>query len=103
MHGLERMVKDGSWISWFFENTTLFIDYVVTFRVLIVESYLKCEGLDCCFVGFTKPFNMVLREHFWKSMKKLKVPSQYMLAISEIDEKVICNVFMRDGISNFLL
>ena len=75
MHGLERMVKDGSWISWFFENTTLSIDYVVTFRVLIEESYLKCKGLDCCFVFMR----------------------------TEIDEKVTCNVFMRDGISNFLL
>ena len=59
------------------------------------ESRLRGKGLYCCFVDFKKTFDMVPREHLWRQMEELEVPSEYMLAISRIYEKVICCVYER--------
>ena len=48
-----------------------------------------------------KFFDMVPREHIWKLMEELEVPSEYMLAISRIYEKVISYVRMSDRLSDF--
>ena len=76
------------------------IDHLVTLRVLMEESRLRGKGLYCCFVDFKKAFDMVPREHLWRRMEELEVPSEYMLAISRIYEKVICCVRMRDRLSD---
>ena len=44
---------------------------------------------------------MVPREHLWRWMEELEVPSEYMLVISRICEKVIYCVRMRDSLSDF--
>ena len=44
---------------------------------------------------------MVPHEHLWSLMEELEVPTEYMLAISRIYEKVICCVCMRYRLSNF--
>ena len=64
------------------------IDHLVTLRVLMEESRLRSKGLYCCFVDFKKAFDMVPREHLWRRMEELEMPSEYMLAISRIYEKV---------------
>ena len=65
------------------------------------ESRLRGKGLYCCFVDFKKAFDTVPRQHLWRRMEEFEVPSEYMLAISRIYEKVICCVRMRDRLSNF--
>ncbi|MCO5605801.1 hypothetical protein L7F22_059985 [Adiantum nelumboides] len=65
------------------------------------ESWLKGKGLYCCFVDFKKAFDMVPRENLWKHMKELQVPNEYMHAIFCIYEKVVCQVRMGEGISEF--
>ena len=77
------------------------IDHLVTLQLLMEESRLKGKGLYCWFVDFKKTFDMVPGEHFWRRMEKLEVPSEYILVISRIYEKVICCVRMRDRISFF--
>ena len=77
------------------------IDHLVTLRVLVEESCLKGKGLYCCLdVDFKKAFNMVPRDKLWRRMEELGVPSEYMVAISRIYEKVICHVRMGEGLSD---
>ena len=57
------------------------------------ESCLRGKGLYCCFVEFKKAFDMVPREHLWRRMEELEMRSEYMLAISQIYDKVICCVY----------
>ncbi|MCO5590830.1 hypothetical protein L7F22_044805 [Adiantum nelumboides] len=65
------------------------------------ESQLKGKGLYCCFVDFKKAFDMVPQENFWKRIKELQVPNEYMHAIFYIYEKVVCQVRVDEGISEF--
>ncbi|MCO5549427.1 hypothetical protein L7F22_002898 [Adiantum nelumboides] len=65
------------------------------------ESWMKGKDLYCCFVDFKKAFDMVPHENLWKRVKKLQVPNEYMHAISRIYEKVVCQVRMGEGISEF--
>ena len=67
----------------------------------ISDNSLRGKGLHCCFVDFKNTFDMVPLEHLWKQMEELEVPSEYMLAISQIFEKVICCVHMSDRLSDF--
>ena len=64
-------------------------------------SRLKSKGLYWCFLDFKKAFDMVPRERLWRLMEELEVPSEYMLAISRIYEKVICCVRMSDRLSRY--
>ena len=45
---------------------------------------------------------MVPHAHLWRWMEELGVPSEYMLAIAQIYEKIIRCVHMSDGILDFL-
>ena len=54
------------------------IDHLVTLRVLVEKSLLRGKG----FVDLKKAFHMIPREHLWRRMEELEVPSEYMLAIS---------------------
>ena len=65
------------------------------------ESHLKCKGLYCCFIDFKKTFDMVPRDKLWRHMEELGVPSEYMVAISRIYEKLICHVRMDEGLSDY--
>ena len=65
------------------------------------ESRLGGKGLYYCFVDLKKAFDMVPRDHFLRRMEELKVTTEYMLAISQIYEKVICCVRMSDKLSIF--
>ena len=77
------------------------IDHLVTLQVLTEESLLRGKGLYCCFVDFKKAFDMVPCEYLSRKMEELEVPSEYMLAISPIYERVICCVCMSDVLSKF--
>ena len=66
------------------------------FVLFMEESRLRGKCLYCCFVDFKKTFDMVPHEHLWRRMEELEVPSEYMVVISRIYEKVICCVRMRD-------
>ena len=56
------------------EATTSFT-LSLSLRVLMEESRLRGKGLHCCFVDFKKAFDMVPREHLWRRMEELEVPS----------------------------
>ena len=69
----------------------------------MVESHLRGKGLYCCFREIKTTFDMLPHEHLSKKMEELEVPSEYMLAISQIYEKVISCVFMDDRLSEIAL
>ena len=48
-----------------------------------------------------KVFDMTTHEHLWRHMEELKVPSEYILAISGNNEMANCCVRLGDEISNF--
>ena len=48
------------------------------------ESCLRGNNVYCCFVDFEKIFDMVTREHLWRSMEELGVPSEDIVSISQI-------------------
>jgi len=77
------------------------IDHLVTLCVLMEESRLKGKQLYCCFVDFKKAFDMIPRNNLWRRMEELQVPSEFMLAVSHIYEKVICRLHMGTKISEF--
>ena len=51
------------------------IDHLVTLRVLMEASRLRGEHLYCCLVDFKKAVDMVPREHLWRQMEELELPS----------------------------
>ena len=59
------------------------------------------KDLDCCFVDFQKAFDMIPHEHLWRRMEEHEVPSEYMLAISQIYKNVIYCVHIGDEILGF--
>ena len=65
------------------------------------ESCLGGKSVYRCFMDFKKAFDIVPREHLLRNMEELEVPSEYMLAISRIYEKVICCVYMSDKFLDF--
>ena len=65
------------------------------------ESHLRGKSLYYSFEDFNKAFDMVPREYLWKQMEELKVPSESMLAIPRIYEKLKCCVHMGDRLLDF--
>ena len=76
------------------------IDHLLTRQLLMEGSRLSGKGLYYCFIEFKKAFDMVPLEHLLRRMEELKVPCEYMLAISRIYEKVICCVRMSERQGN---
>ncbi|RYA37888.1 reverse transcriptase domain-containing protein, partial [Enterobacter cloacae complex sp. 2DZ2F2B] len=79
------------------------IDHLVTLRVLMEESRFKGKRLYCCFVDFKKAFDMIPRNNLWRRMEELQVPSEFMLAVSRIYEKVICQLRIGREISGIFV
>ena len=60
------------------------------------ENCLRHKGVYIVVLYASKQaFDMVSREHIWKRMEGLGVPSEYMFVVAQIYEKVYLCVYKR--------
>ena len=71
------------------KKISLWLEILVTFRIIAEEFRNTKTNLFCCFVDFRKYFDMVPRKNLWNRLEEIKVPLELRATAIKMYENVI--------------